>query len=61
MRERTINLKAANVPIIIILTRLINPGANQNVLLENWQNTALCQLLGVWDSQIEISIAAKHR
>ena len=29
------------------LTRLINQVPIQNVLLENWQNTALCQLLGV--------------
>ncbi len=38
--------KAANLPIdVAISAKIDKPGANQGVI-GNWQNTALCQLLG---------------
>ena len=39
--------KAAGVPIIVAINKIDKPGANQNVLSVNWQNTESSQLLGV--------------
>ena len=39
--------KAANVPIIVAINKMISQVLTQNVLSVNWQSMELCQLLGV--------------